>query len=182
MKIDILFFLVQLNSFSYRDLYERRLLAPRVNENETVTCLQHVPPSPNTFTPLKKSFILFEVFFLSWSDKECTPNLTTCPSPCNILWERLDTHRSLSVSVRVFCCRRWTMTTVTATPMMSPMATTPPRIPITPPGGPCAIGFSADKRRNNSVRVCALWVIDTAWMNFKKRKINYSLQNNTNDK
>lgn len=82
--------------------------------------------------------------------QECTPNLTTCPAPCNILWQSLGTHRSLSVSVRVFCCRRWTMKTVTATPMMSPMATTPPRIPITPPGGPCGMGFSADKRRNNN--------------------------------
>lgn len=72
------------------------------------------------------------------------------------------THRSLSVSVRVFCCRRWTMKTVTATPMMSPMATTPPRIPITPPGGPWGIGFSADKRRNDSVSLGVLWVIDGA--------------------
>ncbi|KAA8594097.1 hypothetical protein FQN60_004931 [Etheostoma spectabile] len=30
------------------------------------------------------------------------------------------------------------------------MATTPPSIPITPPGGPCGCGFAADKRRNNS--------------------------------
>lgn len=59
------------------------------------------------------------------------------------------------------------MKTVTATPMMSPMATTPPRIPITPPGGPCGSGFSADKRRNNSVRMGCLWVIDAAGMNLK---------------
>lgn len=62
------------------------------------------------------------------------------------------------------------MKTVTATPTMSPMATTPPRIPITPPGGPCAIGFSADRRRNNSVRTAALWVIDAAEFNFRKKK------------
>lgn len=75
-----------------------------------------------------------------------TSNPSTCAAPCS------HTHRSLSVSVRVFCCRRWTMKTVTATPAMRPMATTPPRIPITPPGGPCGSGFSADKWRNNSVR------------------------------
>lgn len=62
------------------------------------------------------------------------------------------------------------MKTVTATPMMSPMATTPPRIPITPPGGPCGNGFSADNRRNNSVKVGALSVIDAARLYLEGKK------------
>lgn len=70
------------------------------------------------------------------------------------------------------------MKTVKATPMMSPMATTPPRIPITPPGGPCGSGFSADKRKNNSVKVGALWVIDAPGLDLKtssedKEILNY---------
>lgn len=118
-------------------------------------------------SPRKEGFVLLKVFLSCGLTRVHKPNLTTCPALCNILWQRLGTHRSLSVSVRVFCCRRWTMKTVTATPMMSPMATTPPSIPITPPGGPCGSGFSVDKKRNNSVRTGALWVIDAAGSNLK---------------
>ena len=145
-----------------------RLSALWMNDKEAATCSQCVPVSLNTLPPAKKGVLPVSKCFslLGWQER--TPNLTSCPAPCNILWQRLGTHRSLSVSVRVFCCRRWTMKTVTATPMMRPMATTPPRIPITPPGGPCGIGFSADKREeNNSVRTGALWVIDAAVVKLK---------------
>lgn len=129
------------------------------------------------FSVRNLSLNILTQFFLSpveWH--ECRPNHRTCPTPCNILEQHLCTHRSLSVSVRVFCCRRWTMKTVTATPTMSPMATTPPRIPITPPGGPC--GFSADMRRNNSVTVSVLCVIDVAGLTLKvSRKDRKHLNN-----
>lgn len=109
------------------------------------------------------SLPLFSSIFQPQTDKIAHP--ISPPVRPHILFSKVvGTYRSLSVSVRVLCCRRWTMKTVTATPMMSPMATTPPRIPITPPGGPCGIGFSADKRRNNSVRMGSLWVIDAAGM------------------
>lgn len=55
------------------------------------------------------------------------------------------------------------MTTVAATPMISPIATIPPRIPTTPPGGPCGIGFSADRRRHNSVRLGAVVIDGAGW-------------------
>lgn len=125
-------------------------------EEEEEGCSQPGLPSlktsPSLFSP---SLPLFSSIFYPQTDK--IAHLISAPVRPHTLFSKVaGTYRSLSVSVRVLCCRRWTMKTVTATPMMSPMATTPPRIPITPPGGPCAIGFSADKRRNNSVRIGSL--------------------------